>query len=177
MSPAFRSALMWRLTSRAHGQEPSGLCRTARQPLSHKRTSTLTKSVRGWVQVQREGKVLGQLLLGLKSMHQRAVIGRDATPGACDVVLEHASVSRRHAHLTADAAGGVSLTDLGSGNAPVTAVHCSPESKSRQHWACPDQAKQKWRGKEHYMAPVTLFGCTWKRAPMVGMQNLCPDLI
>ena len=78
-----------------------------------------SKCIVSQVQVHREGKVLGQLLLGLKAMHQRALIGRDATPGACDVVLEHASVSRRHAHLTADSAGGISLIDLGSGALPL----------------------------------------------------------
>ena len=67
------------------------------------------------MQVQREGKLLGSMQVGLRQAHQRCIVGRDPTPGACDLVLEHASVSRRHAHLTAEPTGTVSLTDLGSG--------------------------------------------------------------
>ncbi|KAK9809657.1 hypothetical protein WJX73_001361 [Symbiochloris irregularis] len=89
--------------------------REAARPQESRGDGQDSKHVAGLtLEVCREGKVLGQLLLGLKAQHQRAVIGRDATPGACDVVLEHASVSRRHAHLTAESTGGVSLTDLGS---------------------------------------------------------------
>jgi len=33
---------------------------------------------------------------------------------ACDVVLEHLSISRQHAQLTVDLAGAVCLMDLGS---------------------------------------------------------------
>ena len=39
-------------------------------------------------------------------------LGRDTD--ACDVALEHASCSRRHARLAVDARGGVLLEDLGS---------------------------------------------------------------
>lgn len=34
---------------------------------------------------------------------------------SCDVQLEHLSVSRQHAQLTADGAGNLFITDLGSG--------------------------------------------------------------
>ena len=40
------------------------------------------------------------------------VIGRAP---ACDVVLEHLSISRQHAELTTDLAGNLFLTDLGAG--------------------------------------------------------------
>ncbi|MEW5317279.1 MAG: hypothetical protein WDW38_008590 [Sanguina aurantia] len=56
-----------------------------------------------------EGEV-GELRLGPMHM-QRCVFGRQ--PGL-DVVLEHASVSRQHAHLAVDARGEATLTDLGS---------------------------------------------------------------
>lgn len=67
------------------------------------------------LQVSREGKALGKLVLALQETGQRCIIGRDTTPGACDMVLEHASVSRKHAHLVAGPAGSLTLIDLGSG--------------------------------------------------------------
>src|SRR5688572_11414118 len=42
----------------------------------------------------------------------KAVVGRD--PSQCDLVLEHALISRRHALLEVDAEGHVDVTDLGS---------------------------------------------------------------
>lgn len=42
----------------------------------------------------------------------QVVIGRAP---ACDVVLEHLSISRQHAELTTDLAGNLFLTDLGAG--------------------------------------------------------------
>lgn len=66
------------------------------------------------LEVVRDGQVMGRLVVGLKQAGQRCLIGRDATPGACDIVLEHASVSRRHAQLSAGTGALLSLTDLGS---------------------------------------------------------------
>jgi hypothetical protein len=71
---------------------------------------------KGWllaVAVAKPEGPVGQLLLGPIGPTQRITLGR-APPPACDVVLEHASVSRQHAALTVDGRGGVSLTDLGS---------------------------------------------------------------
>jgi hypothetical protein len=50
--------------------------------------------------------------------HQRVIFGRLPSN---DVVLEHASISRQHAALSADATGGLQLTDLGSGALAVLA--------------------------------------------------------
>ena len=46
----------------------------------------------------------------------QVVIGRAP---ACDVVLEHLSISRQHAELTTDLAGNLFLTDLGAGAFPA----------------------------------------------------------
>ena len=46
----------------------------------------------------------------------QVVIGRAP---ACDVVLEHLSISRQHAELTTDLAGNLFLTDLGAGACPA----------------------------------------------------------
>lgn len=65
------------------------------------------------VDVSKPEGAVGKLVLGPVGLHQRIVFGR-APPPACDVVLEHLSVSRQHAALTVDDRGGVLLTDLGS---------------------------------------------------------------
>ncbi|KIZ07690.1 MAP kinase phosphatase 5 [Monoraphidium neglectum] len=71
---------------------------------------------KGWLLVfgvsKPEGPV-GKVVLGPVGPHQRIVFGRAPAP-ACDVTLEHLSVSRQHAALTVDGAGGVLVTDLGS---------------------------------------------------------------
>ena len=61
--------------------------------------------------VSREGKEAGQLRLTL-APNQRCVFGRQ--PGGCDVVLEHLSISRQHAHLSMDLNGRCFITDMGS---------------------------------------------------------------
>ncbi len=70
----------------------------------------------GWLLVigvsKPEGRV-GELVLGPLGPNQRVVFGR-APPPACDVTLEHPSISRQHAALSADGRGGAVLTDLGS---------------------------------------------------------------
>ncbi len=68
----------------------------------------------GWelvFEVSKPEAVLGELVLGPCGPSARIVFGRD--PG-CEVVLEHLSVSRRHAQLGVDATGSVSVTDLDS---------------------------------------------------------------
>ncbi|GBF91494.1 MAP kinase phosphatase [Raphidocelis subcapitata] len=65
------------------------------------------------IRISKPDGQVGQLVLGPVGLHQRVVFGR-APPPAADVALEHASASRQHAALTVDAAGAVSLTDLGS---------------------------------------------------------------
>ena len=62
--------------------------------------------------VAREGREAGQLRLTLAS-NQRCVFGRH--PSSCDVVLEHLSISRQHAHLSMDVTGRCFVTDMGSG--------------------------------------------------------------
>ena len=64
------------------------------------------------LQVVREGKDLGELHLAMSSGGQQATFGRAA---GCEVVLEHASVSRRHATLALDHACTLTVTDLNSG--------------------------------------------------------------
>lgn len=62
--------------------------------------------------VSRNGKQLGQLKLDLAA-NQRCVFGRQ--PGGCDVVMEHLSISRQHAHLSMDVQGRCFVTDMASG--------------------------------------------------------------
>ena len=98
-----------------------------RQPLFHKYRLT---SCFGWLlhrlpaeapeadraivlDVSREGREAGQLRLTL-APNQRCVFGRQ--PGGCDVVLEHLSISRQHAHLSMDLNGRCFITDMGSGD-------------------------------------------------------------
>ena len=74
--------------------------------------------------IAREGNEAGQLRLTL-APNQRCVFGRQ--PGGCDVVLEHLSISRQHAHLSMDLNGRCFITDMGSGKQPVpfrTHYHC-----------------------------------------------------
>jgi len=63
--------------------------------------------------IAREGKEAGQLRLTL-APNQRCVFGRQ--PGGCDVVLEHLSISRQHAHLSMDLNGRCFITDMASGS-------------------------------------------------------------
>lgn len=63
--------------------------------------------------VAREGREAGQLKLTL-APNQRCVFGRQ--PGGCDVVLEHLSISRQHAHLSMDLNKRCFITDMGSGH-------------------------------------------------------------
>lgn len=62
--------------------------------------------------IARDGREAGQLRLSL-APNQRCVFGRQ--PGGCDVVLEHLSISRQHAHLSMDLNGRCFVTDMGSG--------------------------------------------------------------
>lgn len=62
--------------------------------------------------IAREGREAGQLRLSL-APNQRCVFGRQ--PGSCDVVLEHLSISRQHAHLSMDLNERCFITDMGSG--------------------------------------------------------------
>ena len=63
--------------------------------------------------IAREGKEAGQLRLTL-APNQRCVFGRQ--PGGCDVVLEHLSISRQHAHLSMDLNGCCFIIDMASGS-------------------------------------------------------------
>ncbi|KAG2482605.1 hypothetical protein HYH03_018489 [Edaphochlamys debaryana] len=69
-----------------------------------------------WVvelEVRKPEGLVGLLRLGPMRPSQRVVLGR--APG-CDVVLEHASISRQHAALSVDRSGAAFVTDLGSGH-------------------------------------------------------------
>ena len=79
------------------------------------------------VQVLREGKDMGQLQLAMSSGGQTATFGR--APG-CEVVLEHASISRRHATLALDHACTLTIVDLNSG-----AWLRRTESQGCQRWS------------------------------------------
>ncbi|KAG2441094.1 hypothetical protein HXX76_003946 [Chlamydomonas incerta] len=63
--------------------------------------------------VKPEGLV-GRLEAGPMRPSQRLLLGRQ--PGVCDVVLEHASISRQHAALSVDRAGAAFVSDLQSGH-------------------------------------------------------------
>ena len=69
--------------------------------------------------IARDGREAGQLRLSL-APNQRCVFGRQ--PGSCDVVLEHLSISRQHAHLSMDLNGRCFVTDMGSGDCNVICV-------------------------------------------------------
>ena len=64
----------------------------------------------------REGKDIGQLQLAMSSGGQQATFGR--APG-CEVVLEHASISRRHATMALDHGLVLTITDNASGGCLV----------------------------------------------------------
>ncbi|KXZ47911.1 hypothetical protein GPECTOR_32g524 [Gonium pectorale] len=64
-------------------------------------------------EVRKPEGLVGVLEVGPLRPGQRCVLGRQPD---CDVVLEHASISRQHAALTVDRGGAVSLTDLQSGH-------------------------------------------------------------
>ncbi|EFN52440.1 hypothetical protein CHLNCDRAFT_138968 [Chlorella variabilis] len=63
------------------------------------------------LEVVREGKSLGHLVVELWRVSQECVFGRMPS---CDVQLEHLSISRAHAQLTTDGAGNLFVTDMGS---------------------------------------------------------------
>ncbi|GAB4815324.1 hypothetical protein N2152v2_002370 [Parachlorella kessleri] len=63
------------------------------------------------LEVKREGKSLGHLVVQLVRANQECTFGRLPS---CDVQLEHLSISRQHAQLTTDGAGNLFVTDLGS---------------------------------------------------------------
>ena len=69
------------------------------------------------VEVLRQGKTMGHILIDQIKPGQRCIFGRQPD---CEVVVEHLSVSRQHAHLSTDHSGHLFLTDLGSGG------HCCP---------------------------------------------------
>jgi pSer/pThr/pTyr-binding forkhead associated (FHA) protein len=61
--------------------------------------------------VSKPDGLVGELVLGPMTRHQRVIFGRAPS---CSVVLEHLSVSRQHAALTVDETGAVLVTDLGA---------------------------------------------------------------
>ncbi|KAL4422489.1 hypothetical protein ABPG75_008686 [Micractinium tetrahymenae] len=63
------------------------------------------------LEVVRDGKPLGHLVLEMQRPSQQATFGRLPS---CEVPLEHLSISRAHAQLTTDGAGNLFVTDLGS---------------------------------------------------------------
>ncbi|KAL4421080.1 hypothetical protein ABPG77_001375 [Micractinium sp. CCAP 211/92] len=63
------------------------------------------------LEVVRDGKPLGHLVLEMQRPSQQATVGRLPS---CEVPLEHLSISRAHAQLTTDGAGNLFITDLGS---------------------------------------------------------------
>ena len=65
------------------------------------------------LEVQRDGRVLGEYQLGAMTPSQAVLFGRLPT---CDVHLEHLSISRQHAQLQVQRDGSVTLTDMGSGH-------------------------------------------------------------
>ena len=75
------------------------------QPVAELRTQC-------WEQVLRAGKDIGQLQLAMSSGGQQATFGRVPS---CDVVLEHASISRHHATLALDHGHVLTITDNASG--------------------------------------------------------------
>ncbi|KAL3135874.1 hypothetical protein ABBQ32_007430 [Trebouxia sp. C0010 RCD-2024] len=79
----------------------------SRQPLHQEPDSALV------LDIARDGREAGQLRLSL-APNQRCVFGRH--PGSCDVVLEHLSISRQHAHLSMDLNHHCFITDMGSGH-------------------------------------------------------------
>lgn len=139
---------------------------------------------------------MGRLVVGLKQAGQRCLIGRDATPGACDIVLEHASVSRRHAQLSAGTGALLSLTDLGSGAQPCLSL---PEcvllwnatgvgglnlfgcSRQRQHGrmcsatsVASSSPCLSWGAGRSLALRESLFACSWPHEPMdTGSDSNC----
>ncbi|KAG1657423.1 hypothetical protein FOA52_011793 [Chlamydomonas sp. UWO 241] len=94
--------------------------------------------------VSKPDTALGELRLGPMQQHQRCVFGR--VP-ACDVVMEHLSVSRQHAVVTTDARGGVYVMDLGSAHG----------TKLDDVWIKPQTARQVRVGS------VLVFGASTRR--------------
>ncbi|GLC33296.1 hypothetical protein PLESTB_000349500 [Pleodorina starrii] len=64
-------------------------------------------------EVRKPEGLVGRLEVGPMRFSQRLVLGRSPD---CDVVLEHASISRQHAAVTVDRGGAVFVTDLQSGH-------------------------------------------------------------
>ena len=77
--------------------------------------------------VSRNSKDIGQLKLDLAA-NQRCVFGRQ--PGGCDVVLEHLSISRQHAHLSMDVQGRCFVTDMASGEIHQACFVYTPKQQS-----------------------------------------------
>jgi pSer/pThr/pTyr-binding forkhead associated (FHA) protein len=71
------------------------------------------------VQVSKQGQPVDVLTVPCLRPYQRCIFGRG--PDA-DVKLEHASLSRAHAHLAVDRNGVVTLSDLGSGTSTAIMV-------------------------------------------------------
>jgi hypothetical protein len=86
-------------------------------PVAAAAAAAAAEGKNGWLLVLKiakpEGPV-GQLVLGPLGPTQRITLGR-APPPACDVMLEHASISRQHAALTID--GGAGSGSAGVGHA------------------------------------------------------------
>lgn len=77
------------------------------------------------LEVLRDGKeALGKLFVEGLTKRNACVFGRH--PHLCDVVMEHASISRQHARLTLDSAGFLLITDLHSG--AIAALTFPPHS-------------------------------------------------
>lgn len=63
------------------------------------------------LEVLKEGKVVKMLELGLSKPGHTCLVGRIAS---CNLMLEHASISRHHAQISLDASGRPTVMDLGS---------------------------------------------------------------
>ena len=83
--------------------------------------------------IARDGREAGQLRLSL-APNQRCVFGRH--PGSCDVVLEHLSISRQHAHLSMDLNHRCFITDMGSGDYLHSVVIVSVFVIHAALWCC-----------------------------------------
>lgn len=95
-----------------------------RQPLHEQPDSAVV------LDIARDGREAGQLRLSL-APNQRCVFGRH--PGSCDVVLEHLSISRQHAHLAMDLSRHCFITDMGSGDLHPSVSVCVMHAAA---WCC-----------------------------------------
>eukprot|EP00198_Chlamydomonas_reinhardtii_P011653 XP_001700990.1 MAP kinase phosphatase 5 [Chlamydomonas reinhardtii] len=102
--------------------------------------------------VKPEGLV-GRLEAGPMRPSQRLLLGRQ--PGVCDVVLEHASISRQHAALSVDRAGAAFVTDLQSAHG----------TKVADTWIKPNAPRQLTPGT------VVSFGASTRAYKLVRVSK------